>query len=254
MRLQDKVAVITGGAGGIGKASALLFARQGAKVIVVDLKQDAAEAVAKEIGANARAFAADVSKAKEAEAMIAFGEKTFGRVNVVFNNAGVFHPKDDSVTNTPEDIWNLVIDVNLKGVFLGCKYAIPALLRAGGGSIINTASFVAVMGAAAPQIAYTASKGGVLAMTREIAVEFARKNIRANALCPGPVETPLLAELLSDPARRQRRLVHIPPGRFARPEEIANAALFLASDESSYVNGSTFLVDGGITAAYITPE
>jgi NAD(P)-dependent dehydrogenase (short-subunit alcohol dehydrogenase family) len=254
MRLQDKVALITGGAGGIGKASALLFAREGAKVIVVDLKQDAAEAVAKEIGVNARAFAADVSKAKEAEAMIAFGEKTFGRVNVVFNNAGIFHPKDDSVTNTPEDIWNLVIDVNLKGVFLGCKYAIPALLRAGGGSIINTASFVAVMGAAAPQIAYTASKGGVLAMTREIAVEFARKNIRANALCPGPVETPLLAELLSDPARRQRRLVHIPPGRFARPEEIANAALFLASDESSYVNGSTFLVDGGITAAYITPE
>jgi len=254
MRLQDKVAVITGGAGGIGKASALLFAREGAKVVVVDLKQDAAEAVAKEIGGNARAFAADVSKAKDAEAMIAFGEKTFGRVNVVFNNAGVFHPKDDSVTNTPEDIWNLVIDINLKGVFLGCKYAIPALLRAGGGSIINTASFVAVMGAAAPQIAYTASKGGVRAMTREIAVEFARKNIRANSLCPGPVETPLLAELLSDPARRQRRLVHIPPGRFARPEEMANAALFLASDESSYVNGSTFLVDGGITAAYITPE
>jgi NAD(P)-dependent dehydrogenase (short-subunit alcohol dehydrogenase family) len=158
------------------------------------------------------------------------------------------------VTTTPEDIWDMVIDINLKGVFFGCKYAIPALLRAGGGSIINTASFVAVMGAAVPQIAYTASKGGVLAMTREIAVEFARKNIRANSLCPGPVETPLLAELLADPARRQRRLVHIPPGRFARPEEMANAALFLASDESSYVNGATFLVDGGITGAYITPE
>src|SRR5207244_6031065 len=152
-------------------------------------------------------------------------------------------PKDDSVTNTAEEIWDLVIDVNLKCVFLGCQYEIPALQRAGGGAIINTSSFVAILGAAAPQIAYTASKGGVLAMTREIAVEFAKKNIRANALCPGPVETPLLAELLSDPARRQRRLVHIPMGRFAKAEEIANAALFLASDESSYVSGTTFLVD-----------
>ncbi len=254
MRLANKVALITGGGSGIGKASSLLFAREGAKVAVVDLKRDAAEATAREIGANARAFAADVSKAKDAEAMVAFAEKTFGRLDVVFNNAGIFHPKDDSVTNTSEDIWDLVIDVNLKGVFLGCKYAIPALQRAGGGSIINTASFVAIVGAAAPQIAYTASKGGVLAMTREIAIEFAKKNIRANALCPGPVETPLLAELLSDPVRRQRRLVHIPMGRFARAEEIANAALFLASDESSYVNGATFLVDGGITAAYVTPE
>jgi NAD(P)-dependent dehydrogenase (short-subunit alcohol dehydrogenase family) len=257
MRLANKVALITGGGSGIGKASCLLFAREGARVVVVDLKRETAEATAQEIGkagGQARAFAADVSKAKDAEGMIQFSEKSFGRLDVVFNNAGVFHPKDDSVTNTPEDIWDMVIDINLKGVFFGCQYAIPALLRAGGGSIINTASFVAIMGAAAPQIAYTASKGGVLAMTREIAVEFARKNIRANALCPGPVETPLLAELLSDPARRQRRLVHIPMGRFARPDEIANAALFLASDESSYVNGSTFLVDGGITAAYITPE
>jgi NAD(P)-dependent dehydrogenase (short-subunit alcohol dehydrogenase family) len=254
MRLQNKVALITGGGSGIGKASCLLFAREGAKVVVVDLKKETAEATAKQIGANARAFGADVSKASDAEAMVAFAEKTFGRLDIVFNNAGVFHPKDDSVTNTTEDIWDMVIDINLKGVFFGCKYAIPALQRAGGGSIINTASFVAVMGAAAPQIAYTASKGGVLAMTREIAVEFARQNIRANALCPGPVETPLLGELLADPARRQRRLVHIPMGRFARPEEIASAALFLASDESSYVNGATFLVDGGITAAYITPE
>ena len=254
MRLSNKVALITGGGSGIGKASCLLFAREGAKVVVVDLKKDTAEATAKEIGGNARAFAADISKAKDAQAMIAFAEKSFGRLDIVFNNAGVFHPKDESVTDTPEDIWDMVIDINLKGVFLGCQYAIPALLRAGGGSIINTASFVAIIGAAAPQIAYTASKGGVLAMTREIAVEFARKNIRANALCPGPVETPLLAELLADPARRQRRLVHIPMGRFARAEEIANAALFLASDESSYVNGATFLVDGGITAAYITPE
>jgi NAD(P)-dependent dehydrogenase (short-subunit alcohol dehydrogenase family) len=257
MRLANKVAVITGGASGIGKASCLLFAREGARVVAVDLKKDAAQETVNEIkaaGGEASAVGADISKAKDAEAMIAFAEKTYGAVHIVFNNAGVFHPDDDSVTNTSEEIWDMVINVNLKGVFLGCKYAIPALLRAGGGSIINTASFVAIMGAAAPQIAYTASKGGVLSMTREIAVEFARKNIRANALCPGPVETPLLKELLSDPARRQRRLVHIPPGRFARAEEMANAALFLASDESSFVNGSTFLVDGGITAAYITPE
>ncbi|MGZ8831268.1 MAG: glucose 1-dehydrogenase [Thermoanaerobaculia bacterium] len=257
MRLARKVTLVTGGGSGIGKASCLVFAREGAKVVVVDLKEDSAQVTVAEIrknGGDAKAFAADVSRAKDCQAMVKFAEESFGRLDVAFNNAGVFHPDDDSVTNTTEAIWDMVINVNLKGVFLGCKYEIPALLRAGGGSIINTASFVAVMGAAAPQIAYTASKGGVLAMTREIAVEFARKNIRANALCPGPVETPLLAELLSDPARRNRRLVHIPPGRFARPEEIANAALFLASDESSYVNGSTFLVDGGITAAYITPE
>jgi NAD(P)-dependent dehydrogenase (short-subunit alcohol dehydrogenase family) len=252
MRLKDKVALITGAGSGIGKASAALFAREGARVVCVDLKGETAEATAREVGGAG--FAADVSKAKDAEAMVAFAEKTYGRLDVAFNNAGVFHPDDDSVTNTSEDIWDLVININLKGVFLGCKYEIPALLRAGGGAIINTASFVAILGAATPQIAYTASKGGVLSMTREIAVEFARKNIRCNALCPGPVETPLLAELLSDPARRQRRLVHIPPGRFARAEEMANAALFLASDEASYVNGSTFLVDGGITAAYVTPE
>ncbi|HKO00417.1 MAG TPA: glucose 1-dehydrogenase [Thermoanaerobaculia bacterium] len=252
MRLANKVALITGGGSGIGKASCLAFAREGAQVVVVDVKQQTAEATAKEIGGVA--FDADVSKAKDAAAMVKFAEDTFGKLNVIFNNAGVFLDDDTSVTETSEETWDRVIDINLKGVFLGCKYAIPALLRAGGGSIINTASFVAILGAAVPQIAYTASKGGVLSMTREIAVEFARKNIRANALCPGPVETPLLQELLSDPARRNRRLVHIPPGRFARAEEMANAALFLASDESSYVNGSTFLVDGGITAAYITPE
>jgi NAD(P)-dependent dehydrogenase (short-subunit alcohol dehydrogenase family) len=257
MRLENKVVLITGGGSGIGKASSLLFAREGAKVVVVDLKQGAAQATVDEIrgaGGDAHAFAADVSKAKDSEAMVRFAEETYGALHVAFNNAGVFHPDDESVTTTSEEIWDMVIDVNLKGVFFGCKYEVPALLRAGGGSIINTASFVAVMGAAVPQIAYTASKGGVLAMTREMAVEFARQKIRFNALCPGPVETPLLAELLADPARRNRRLVHIPPGRFARAEEMANAALFLASDESSYVNGSTFLVDGGITAAYITPE
>ncbi len=254
MRLANRIALITGGGSGIGKASSMLFAREGAKVVVVDLDGGAAETTAAEAGNGARAFVGDVSRATDAEAMVRFAEETFGRLDIVFNNAGIFDPRDDSVINTPEEIWDRVIDVNLKGVFLGCKYAIPALLRADGGSIINTASFVAVVGAATPQIAYTASKGGVLAMTREIAVEFARRNIRANALCPGPVETPLLAELLSDPARRQRRLVHIPPGRFARAEEMASAALFLASDESSYVNGSSFLVDGGITAAYVTPE
>lgn len=249
--------MITGGGSGIGKASCLLFAKEDARVVVVDLKKETAQATVDEItaaGGDAVAFAADVSKAKDAEGMVAFAEKEFGALHIAFNNAGVFHADDESVTTTTEEIWDFVIDVNLKGVFFGCKYEIPALLRAGGGSIINTASFVAVMGAAVPQIAYTASKGGVLAMTREIAVEFARKNIRANSLCPGPVETPLLAELLADPARRNRRLVHIPPGRFAKAEEMANAALFLASDESSYVNGSTFLVDGGITGAYITPE
>ena len=257
MRLANKVALITGGGSGIGKASCLLFAREGAKVVAVDLKLETAQATVDEItaaGGEARAFAADVSKAKDCEAMVAFAEKELGALHVMFNNAGVFHPDDESVTTTSEEIWDMVINVNLKGVFLGCKYGIPAMLRAGGGSIINTASFVAIMGAAVPQIAYTASKGGVLALTREIAVEFARKNIRANSLCPGPVETPLLAELLADPARRNRRLVHIPPGRFARAEEMANAALFLASDESSFVNGTSFLVDGGITAAYITPE
>ncbi|HXA15740.1 MAG TPA: glucose 1-dehydrogenase [Thermoanaerobaculia bacterium] len=254
MRLQNKVALITGGGSGIGKASCLLFAKEGSKVVVVDLKKETAEATAKEIGPNARAFAADVSKASGAEGMVKFAEETFGRLDVIFNNAGIFHPDDESVTTTTEAIWDMVIDVNLKGVFFGCQYAIPALLRAGGGSIINTASFVAIMGAAVPQIAYTASKGGVLAMTREIAVEFARKNIRANSLCPGPVETPLLAELLADPARRNRRLVHIPMGRFGRPEEMANAALFLASDESSFITGTSFVVDGGITGAYITPE
>ena len=252
MRLQNKGALITGGGSGIGKASCIAFAREGAKVVVVDLKKETAEATAKEVGGVA--FAADVSKASDAEGMVKFAEDTYGRLDIIFNNAGVFFDDDGSVTETSEETWDRVININLKGVFLGCKYAIPALLRAGGGSIINTASFVAIVGAAVPQIAYTASKGGVLSMTREIAVEFARKNIRANALCPGPVETPLLQELLADPARRQRRLVHIPPGRFARAEEMANAALFLASDESSYVNGATFLVDGGITAAYITPE
>jgi NAD(P)-dependent dehydrogenase (short-subunit alcohol dehydrogenase family) len=257
MRLKDKVALITGAGSGIGREAALLFASEGASVVVAEVDEKGGRATAASIVAAGGAslfVRADVSRAADAEAMVAATEETFGRLDVIFNNAGIFPDADGSVVSTDEDTWDLVMRVNLKGVFLGCKYAIPALLRAGGGSIINTASFVALMGAATPQIAYTASKGGVLSMTREIAVEFARKGIRANALCPGPVDTPLLAELLKDPARRQRRLVHIPPGRLAQAREIAQAALFLASDESSYVNGATFTVDGGITAAYVTPE
>lgn len=257
MRLANKVALITGAGSGIGRESALLFAKEGAQVVVCDVNEAGGQETIAQItaaGGEAIFVRADVSKGADVQAAIATAETTYGQLNVLFNNAGIFHGADNSVLDTDEAIWDLTININLKGVFLGCKYGVPALLRAGGGSIINTASFVAVMGAATPQIAYTASKGGVLSMTREIAVEFARQNIRANALCPGPVQTPLLDELLADPARRQRRLVHIPPGRFAQAPEIANAALFLASDEASFVNGSTFLVDGGITAAYVTPE
>jgi NAD(P)-dependent dehydrogenase (short-subunit alcohol dehydrogenase family) len=257
MRLANKVALITGAGSGIGREAALLFAKEGAKVVVVDLNSTAGETTVSSIraaGGEAAFARADVSKSTEAKMMIEFAEKTFGKLDVLFNNAGIFPDADGSVLETAEEVWDLVMNVNLKGVFLGCKYGIPALLRAGGGSIINTASFVALIGAATSQIAYTASKGGVLAMTREMAVEFARKNIRLNAICPGPVETPLLAQLLSDPARRQRRMVHIPMGRLARAHEVAQAALFLASDESAYVNGATFTVDGGITAAYVTPE
>ena len=257
MRLQDKVAIITGAGSGIGREAALIFAREGARVVVAEVNDPAGEATVAAIqgsGGDAFYVHTDVSKAASVENMVRTTEDHFGQLNVIFNNAGIFPDADASVVNTSEEVWDVVMNVNLKGVFLGCKYAIPALLRAGGGSIINVASFVALMGAATPQIAYTASKGGVLSMTREIAVEFARQNIRANALCPGPVDTPLLRAILSDPVKRQRRLVHIPPGRFAQAREIANAALFLASDESSYVNGATFVVDGGITAAYVTPE
>lgn len=257
MRLADKVALISGAGSGIGRESALLFAKEGAKIIVVDIKEEPGrETVASigEAGGEAKFIQADVSKSTEVEGMIRFAETTYGKLDVLFNNAGIFHPEDVSVLDTEEAVWDLVIKVNLKGVFLGCKFGIPALQRAGGGSVINMASFVALMGAATSQIAYTASKGGVLSMTREMAVEFARQNIRVNAVCPGPVETPLLAELLSDPERRQKRLVHIPPGRFAQAKDVAHAALFLASDESTYVNGATFTVDGGITAAYVTAD
>jgi NAD(P)-dependent dehydrogenase (short-subunit alcohol dehydrogenase family) len=256
-RLDGKVALITGAASGIGRVAALLFAQEGASVVVADVTDETGERTAEEIrGAGGRAIyvRADVSRASDAEAMVNAAVEAFGGIHVLYNNAGVFPEDDGSVIETPERTWDRVMAINLKGVFLGCRYGIPAMLASGGGSIVNVASFVALMGAATPQIAYTASKGGVLSMTREIAVEFARKGIRANALCPGPVETPLLAELMSDPARRQRRLVHIPVGRLGQANEVANAALFLASDESSFVTGATFVVDGGITAAYVTPD
>jgi NAD(P)-dependent dehydrogenase (short-subunit alcohol dehydrogenase family) len=256
-RLDGKVALITGGASGMGKVASQLFAREGAKVVLSDVAEEAGEAVAATIrdgGAQATYVHADVSRASDAEAMVRFTVDTFGGLTVLYNNAGVFPERDGSVTETPEEVWDLTIGINLKGVYLGCRYGIPAMIQSGGGSIVNVASFVALMGAATPQIAYTASKGGVLSMTREIAVEFARRGVRANSLCPGPIETPLLQELLADPDRRQRRLVHIPMGRFGQAEEIANAALFLASDESSYMTGTALVVDGGITAAYVTPE
>jgi NAD(P)-dependent dehydrogenase (short-subunit alcohol dehydrogenase family) len=257
MRLEGKVAVITGAGSGIGREAALIFAREGAKVVIGDVNEQGGEQTAAQIeeaGGQAIFLRTDVSRAAEVSNLVKTAEKRYGKLDVMFNNAGIFPDADASVTDTSEDVWDLVMEINLKGVFLGCKYAVPAMKRAGGGSIINVASFVALVGAATPQIAYTASKGGVLSMTREIAVEFARQNIRANALCPGPVDTPLLRTILSDPVKRQRRMVHIPAGRPAQAVEIANAALFLASDESSYVNGATFSVDGGLTAAYVTPE
>ena len=253
MRLKDKVALITGAGSGIGQQTALLFAREGAHVVIVDVNEKAAKDVASSIK-NSIAVQADVSKAADCERMVAEAEKKFGKLNVMFNNAGIMHGKDDDAVSTSEEVWDLTLDINAKGVFLGCKYGIPALKRAGGGSIINTASFVARMGAATPQVAYTASKGAVLAMTRELAIIHARQNIRVNALCPGPLKTELLMAFLNTEAKKQRRLVHIPMGRFGEAEEIAKAALFLASDDSSYITGTDFLVDGGITAAYVTPE
>jgi NAD(P)-dependent dehydrogenase (short-subunit alcohol dehydrogenase family) len=253
MRLKDKVALITGAGSGIGRRSAALFAEEGAAVVAVDVDEKAARETVASLS-NAIAVRADVSRARDCEQMVAAAEKAFGKLNVLFNNAGIMHAKDDDAVATAEEIWDLTLDVNAKGVFLGCKYGIPALRRAGGGSVINTASFVARMGAATPQIAYTASKGAVLAMSRELAVIHAREKIRVNALCPGPLRTELLMKFLDTEAKKQRRLVHLPMGRFGEADEIARAALYLASDESSYVTGTEFLVDGGLTAAYVTPE
>lgn len=256
MRLEGKVALVTGAGSGIGRATALLFAREGAKVLVVDVNTAAGKETVDQIAAagGQAAFAhADVSKAVDCAAMVQAAEKNFGKLNVLFNNAGISHADDDDAVKTSEEVWDLTMAINLKSVFLGCKFGIPALRRAGGGSVINTASFVAHLGAATPQLAYTASKGGVLAMSRELAAVHARENIRVNALSPGPLRTELLMKYLDTDEKKQRRLVHVPMGRFGEAQEIAQAALFLASDESSFMTGSEFLVDGGITAAYTTP-
>jgi NAD(P)-dependent dehydrogenase (short-subunit alcohol dehydrogenase family) len=255
-RLEGKVALITGAGSGIGRESSLLWASEGASIVAVDIDNAAAQHTAdavKAAGGRAIAVPADVARAQDCERMIATAERECGRLNILFNNAGIMHSQDDDARSTDEAVWDVTMNVNAKGVFFGCKYGIPALRRAGGGAIVNTASFVAVVGAATPQVAYTASKGAVLAMTRELAIVHARENIRINALCPGPLKTELLMKFLNTDEKKQRRLVHIPIGRFGEAREIARAALFLVSDDASYVTGTEFLVDGGITAAYVTP-
>jgi len=245
-RLAGKVCVITGAASGIGAETARLFAAEGARVVAVDISSGAEGDLVVE---------ADVTDEEQVHRMYGRAREELGRIDVLFNNAGINPSDDSSVVETSLEAWQRVQDTNLRSVFLCCKHGIPHLLEGGGGSVINTASFVAVMGAAVSQISYTASKGGVLALSRELGVEFAGRGVRVNALCPGPVNTPLLQELFAkDPEQAKRRLVHLPMGRFAEPGEVAHAALFLASDDSSYVNASTFLVDGGLSAAYVTPE
>jgi len=257
-RLAGQVAVITGAAGGIGRKSAILFAKQGAKgVVCADVNADAAAETVqlvheelKKLGKSdtvAVAVQADVSKARDVENMVSVAEKEFGALNVLFNNAGIMHSADDDAIATQEDVWDLTMDINVKG-------GIPAMRRAGGGSIINTASFVGILGAATPQLAYTSSKGAVIAMSRELATIHARENIRVNALCPGPLNTELLQKFLDSEEKKQRRLVHVPMGRFGEAAEMAKAALFLASDDASYITGTSFVVDGGITSAYVTSE
>jgi NAD(P)-dependent dehydrogenase (short-subunit alcohol dehydrogenase family) len=251
-RLEGRTAIVTGGSSGIGLASARRFTEEGARVVLVDVDDDRGHRAAEELGAHY--VHCDVTDEGQVEGMVTEANATFGSVDLAFNNAGISPPDDDSILETGLDAWRRVQEVNLTSVFLCCKAVLPYMRAQGRGSIINTASFVAVMGAATSQISYTASKGGVLAMSRELGVQFAREGIRVNALCPGPVDTPLLRELFAkDPERAARRLVHIPMGRFAKAEEIANAVLFLASDESSFITASTFLVDGGISGAYVTP-
>jgi NAD(P)-dependent dehydrogenase (short-subunit alcohol dehydrogenase family) len=253
-RLDGKVCVITGSASGIGREAALLFSEEGASVCVADVTPDAGEATARECR-DAFFVKVDVTDPGSVQEMYAAAAERFGGIDILYNNAGIMPPDDASVLDTDEEAWQRVQDVNSKGVFLCCKYGIPFLLERGGGSVINVASFVALVGAATSQISYTASKGAVLSMSRELAVEFSRRGVRVNALCPGPVETPLLMRLFDEtPGAYERRRVHLPMGRLARAREVAYGALFLASDESSYVTGSTFLVDGGLTAAYVTPE
>jgi NAD(P)-dependent dehydrogenase (short-subunit alcohol dehydrogenase family) len=254
-RLDGKVCVITGAGGGIGREAAQVFTAEGAKVCVADVALDAAWETVSLCSGEAFALDADVADESQVEGMMKATVERFGGIDVLYNNAGISPADDDSILVTGVDAWERVLDVNAKGVFLCCKHGIPRLLERGGGSVINVASFVAILGAATSQIAYTASKGAVLSLSRELAVQFARQGVRVNALCPGPVETPLLLRIFGDdPAAYERRRVHLPMGRLAKPREIVNAALFLASDESSYVNGATFLVDGGLTAAYVTPE
>lgn len=257
MRLAGKMALISGAGGGIGRETALLFAREGACVAAADRDVGGAEETAarvREAGGTAVAIGTDVSEEAAVEAMMREAEEALGGINVLFNNAGIMLDEDRGPEDTSLDAWNRTLAVNLTGVFLCCKHGIPALLRAGAGAIVNMGSMVAQIGSAVPQIAYCASKGGVVAMTREIAVQYARQNIRANALCPGPVDTGMVDKLFDSPQSFERRRIHMPLGRLGRMSEVAAVALFLASDESSYVNGAAYLADGGITAAYVTPE
>lgn len=252
-RLKGKVAVITGAASGIGKATTLRFAQEGAKVCVADVSDGAGQELADQI--DGLYVHADVTSADDVQNMYRETAERFGGIDILFNNAGISPNDDGSILDTSVEAWDRVQNVNLKSVFLCCKFGIPYLLKRGGGSVINTASFVAIMGAATSQISYTASKGGVLAMSRELGVQFAREHVRVNALCPGPVNTPLLRELFAkDQKKAARRLVHLPGGRFAEPEEIAAAALFLASQDSSFITATPFMVDGGLSQAYVTPE
>jgi NAD(P)-dependent dehydrogenase (short-subunit alcohol dehydrogenase family) len=253
-RLEGKVAVITGAGGGMGREAAILFCEEGAKVCVADIDADAAERTASD-AADAFAVRVDVSDPDSVRELYERTAGRYGGIDVLYNNAGISPADDGSILETEPDAWQRVQDVNTNGVYLCCKYGIPHLLERGAGSVINVASFVALVGAATSQISYTASKGAVLSLSRELAVQFARQGVRTNALCPGPVETPLLLRIFGDaPGAYERRRIHLPMGRLAKPREIVNAALFLASDESSYVNGATFVVDGGLTAAYVTPE
>ena len=255
-RLQGKVAVVTGGCSGIGLATVRRFVEEGAKVVIGDIDDERGHALVGQLGGNGLAtyVGVDVTSKDQVDALFATAKETYGSVDIAFNNAGISPPEDASILDTDLDVWRRVQEVNLTSVYLCCQAALACMLEQRSGSIINTASFVAVMGAATSQISYSASKGGVLSMSRELGVQFAREGIRVNALCPGPVNTPLLQELFAkDPERAARRLVHVPMGRFAEPEEMANAVLFLASDESSFITANTFLVDGGISGAYVTP-